>query len=197
MRRREFITIIGSAAVAWPLAAPAQEPERIRQIGILFGGFSDSDPEPQARIKAFREKLKELGWTEGNIRISLRIGSGSPDRVRTYAAQLVSMMPDVLGANSGPALAALTRETQTIPIVFASVINPVGSGFVASLAHPGGNVTGFASLEPPIAGKWLELLKEIAPKVTRVTAVFRSRLCTLCRVRARDADFSAVVPSGI
>src|SRR5207245_700227 len=157
----------------WPLAARAQQPDRLRQIGILFGGFSDTDPEPRARIKAFRQQLQELGWTDGsNIRIHVRMGGGRPDQVQTYAAELSGMMPDVLGANSGPALAALLRETRTIPIVFASVLDPVGSGFVASLANPGGNATGFASLDSPITGKWLELLKEIAPKVTRVSAIF-------------------------
>jgi putative tryptophan/tyrosine transport system substrate-binding protein len=171
-KRRQFITLLGSAAVVWPLAARAQQQDRPRQVAILFGGFSESDPEPRARIKAFKEQLQELGWTDGgNIRVQARMGRGRPDQVRAYAAELVGMMPDVLAANSGPALAALLRETRTIPIVFASILDPVGSGFVSSLAHPGGNATGFASLDPAITGKWLELLKEIAPKVTRVSAI--------------------------
>lgn len=124
-------------------------------------------------MKVFTQHLRELGWTDGgNIRIHVRIGAGRPDRVRSYAAELAAMKPDVLGANSGPSLAALLGETRTIPIVFASVLDPVGSGFVASLANPGGNATGFASLDPAITGKWLELLKEVAPNVTHVAAIF-------------------------
>jgi putative tryptophan/tyrosine transport system substrate-binding protein len=171
--RREFITLLGGAAVAWPLAARAQQAERRRRIGILFGGFSDTDPEPRARVKAFRRHLEDLGWAEGhNVKIELRIGAGDADRVRTYAEELTAMMPDVLAANSGPAAAALARQTKTIPIVFASLLDPVGSGLVASLARPGGNITGFSNFEPAMAGKWLELLKEIAPDVTRVLVVF-------------------------
>jgi putative tryptophan/tyrosine transport system substrate-binding protein len=127
--RREFMTLIGGAAAGWPLAARAQQQDRPRQVAILFGGFSESDPEPRARIKAFKEQLQELGWTDGgNIRVQARMGRGRPDQVRAYAAELVGMMPDVLAANSGPALAALLRETRTIPIVFASILDPVGSG---------------------------------------------------------------------
>jgi putative ABC transport system substrate-binding protein len=121
---REFITLLGGAAASsasWPLAARAQQQDRPQQVAILFGGFSESDPEPRARIKAFKEQLQELGWTDGgNIRVQARMGRGRPDQVRAYAAELVGMMPDVLAANSGPALAALLRETRTIPIVFAS-----------------------------------------------------------------------------
>jgi putative tryptophan/tyrosine transport system substrate-binding protein len=168
MKRRQFITVLGGAAAAWPMASRAQQQDRPRQVAILFGGFSESDPEPRARIKAFKEQLQELGWTDGgNIRVQARMGRGRPDQVRAYAAELVGMMPDVLAANSGPALAALLRETRTIPIVFASILDPV----VSSLTHPGGNATGFASLDPAITGKWLELLKEIAPKITRVAAI--------------------------
>src|SRR5215471_4065235 len=171
LKRRDFITLLGGA-VAWPLSARAQQQDRPRQVAILFGGFSESDPEPRARIKAFKEQLLELGWTDGgNIRVQARMGRGRLDQVRAYAAELVGMVPDVLAANSGPALAALLRQTRTIPIVFASILDPVGSGFVSSLAHPGGNATGFASLDPTITGKWLELLKEVAPKVTRVSAI--------------------------
>src|SRR5262249_34205386 len=154
LKRRDFITLLGGA-VAWPLSARAQQQDRPRQVAILFGGFSESDPEPRARIKAFKEQLQELGWTDGgNIRVQARMGRGMPDQVRAYAAELVGMMPDVLAANSGPALAALLRQTRTIPIVFASIL-----------------ATGFASLDPTITGKWLELLKEVAPKVTRVSAI--------------------------
>jgi putative tryptophan/tyrosine transport system substrate-binding protein len=173
MRRREFITLLGGAAAAWPLTVHAQQPERVRRIGILFGGFSDTDPEPRARIAAFTRGLQDLGWTGGrNIQIDLRIGAGNADRVKAHAEALIGSAPDVLAANSAPAVAALARQTKTIPIVFASVIDPVGSGFVASLAQPGGNITGFSNFEPAMGGKLLELLKEIAPEVTRVLAMF-------------------------
>jgi putative ABC transport system substrate-binding protein len=173
MRRREFITLFGGVAAAWPLAARAQQREQVRRIGILFGGFSDTDPEPQARVAAFTRSLQELGWTGGrNIQIELRIGAANVDRVRAYAEELIGSTPDVLAANSGPAVAALARQTKTIPIVFASVLDPVGSGFVASLAQPGGNITGFSTFEPAMTGKFLQLLKEMAPEVTRVLVVF-------------------------
>jgi len=172
VNRRELITLLGGAA-GWPLAARAQQPGRIRRIGILFGGFSDTDPEPRARVGAFTHHLEELGWIDGrNVQIDLRIGAGDADRVQAYAEELIGMMPDVLAANSGPAVAALARQTKTIPVVFASVLDPVGGGLVASLARPGGNITGFSNFEPAITGKWLELLREIAPSLTRVTAIF-------------------------
>jgi putative ABC transport system substrate-binding protein len=173
VKRRDFISLLGGAAVAWPLAADAQQPERLQRIGILFGGFSDTDPEPRARVAAFTRNLQELGWTDGrNIQIELRIGAGKADRVKAYAEELIGRTPDVLAANSGPALAALARQTKSIPIVFASVLDPVGSGFVASLARPGGNITGFSNFEPAMSGKLLGLLKEIAPEVTRVLVMF-------------------------
>jgi putative tryptophan/tyrosine transport system substrate-binding protein len=173
VRRREFITLLGGAAAMWPLAAHAQQPERVRRIGILFGGFSDADPEPRARVAAFTRGLQELGWTDGhNIRIELRVGAGNPERLRAYAEELIGGRPDVLAANSGPAVAELARQTKSIPIVFASLLDPVGSGFVASLAQPGGNITGFSTFEPVMTGKWLNLLKEVAPDVTRVLAMF-------------------------
>ena len=172
MRRRHFITLLGGA-VAWPLGARAQPPEHLRRIGILFGGFSETDPEPRARVGAFTQHLRELGWSVGrNIQIELRIGGGDPNRVRAYAQELIGKKPDVLAANSGPAVAAFVQQTKTIPIVFASVLDPVGSGFVASLARPGGNITAFSNFEPAMTGKWLQLLREIAPSVTRVTAIF-------------------------
>jgi putative ABC transport system substrate-binding protein len=171
--RRRFISLLGGAAAMWPLAARAQRPDRTRRIGILFGGFSDTDPEPRARIEAFRHHLQELGWIDGrNIKIDLRFGAGDANRMRTYAAELIGMMPDVLAANSGPAVAAFARQTKTIPIVFANFFDPVGSGYVASLARPGGNITGFSNFDPAMTGKWLELIREIAPSVTRVVAIF-------------------------
>jgi putative ABC transport system substrate-binding protein len=173
MRRREFIALLGSTAATWPFVAPAQQPERVRRIGILFGGFSDTDPEPRARIAAFTRSLQELGWAEGrNIQIELRIGGGSADRVKAFAEELIGSAPDILAANSGPAAAELARQTKTIPIVFVSLLDPVGSGLVESLAHPAGNITGFSTFEPPMTGKWLELLREIAPEINRVLAVF-------------------------
>jgi putative ABC transport system substrate-binding protein len=166
------MTLLGGVA-AWPLSARAQQAERMRRIGVLFSGFSDTDPEPQARVEAFRRQLQDVGWIEGrNVHIDLRIGAGNAEHVRAYAQELVGMRPDVLAANASPALRALAQETQTIPIVFASVPDPVANGFVDSLARPGGNITGFASLEPAIVGKWLELLKEIAPNVTQVSVIF-------------------------
>jgi putative ABC transport system substrate-binding protein len=173
MRRRELIHLLGSTVATWPLAARAQQSNRVRRIGILFGGFSDTDPEPAARVAAFKHQLQELGWIEGrNIQFDLRIGAGDADRVRAYAEELIGMMPDVIVANSTPPVLALARQTTTLPIVFANVVDPTGSGLVASLARPGGNITGFSNFEPAIAGKWLELLKEIAPSVTHVSAMF-------------------------
>ncbi len=174
MRRREFITLLGGA-VAWPFAARAQQIaiERVRRIGILFGGFSETDPEPLTRIEAFRRQLQQLGWVDGhNIKHDVRFGGGDENRLRVNAQELLGLMPDVIVANSAPAVMALARETKTTPIVFANFFNPVGSGLIASLARPGGNITGFSNYEPAMAGKWLELLNETAPGVTRVVAMF-------------------------
>ena len=171
MKRRDFITLLGGAAVAWPLAVRAQQPERMRRIGVLVA-YAESDPEAQARIAAFRQGLRELGWTEGrNLRMELGWGTGDPDRARTLATELISIAPDVIVAHGTPALTALYRATRTIPVVFVSVIDPVGAGYVQSLALPGGNITGFSTFEPEIGGKWLELLKEIAPGLSRVAGI--------------------------
>jgi putative ABC transport system substrate-binding protein len=173
MNRREFIRLLAATAVTPPLVARAQPPDSVRRIGIFFGGFSETDPESRARIEAFTQRLQELDWIEGrNIKFDLRFGGGDNNRQRAYAAELIGMMPDAIVANSAPAVMALVRQTKTIPVVFANVFDPVASGFVASLARPGGNITGFSNFEPTMAGKWLELLKEIAPGVTRVTAMF-------------------------
>jgi putative tryptophan/tyrosine transport system substrate-binding protein len=174
MRRRNFIVGLASTTATWPLAARAQQrPDRVRRVGILFGGFSDSDPELKARVAAFKRQLQELNWIEGrNVHIDLRFGRGDKDRLRANAQELIGLMPDVITANSAPAVLELARQTKVIPIVFANVFDPIGSGLVASLAQPGGNITGFSSFEPAMVGKWLELLKEIAPSVTRVTAMF-------------------------
>jgi len=168
MRRREFITLLGGTAVAWPLAARAQQGERVRRIGVL-AAYAENDPEAQARVVAFRQALQGLGWTEGrNIAMEYRWGAGDAGRARTFVAELVSLKPDVILAHGTPALTALYEATRTIPVVFVSVIDPVGAGTVQSLARPGANITGFSTFEPEIGGKWLELLKQIAPGLKRV-----------------------------
>jgi putative ABC transport system substrate-binding protein len=171
MRRRDFTIVLGGAAV-WPLVAHAQQHERMRRIGVLMGS-EEHDLESQTRISALQQGLEALGWSEGsNIRIDYRFGGGDPERIDRYVAQLVSVEPDLIVANSSPVLAALKRATGTVPIVFAAVVDPVGQGFVASLAHPGGNITGFTLVEFEIIGKWLELLKEMAPRTRRTTLLF-------------------------
>ncbi|HVD83931.1 MAG TPA: ABC transporter substrate-binding protein [Bradyrhizobium sp.] len=173
MKRRDFITLLGGAAAAWPLAARAQQADRMRRIGVLMG-YAESDLEVQAHIAAFREGLQKLGWTEGrNIQIDTRWAA--PDdaaSMRRFAKELVALQPDVILSNTTPTTTALLQQTLTIPIVFAIVADPIGSGFVASFARPGGNVTGFTFTEPTMAGKWLELLKEIAPRVVRIAMLF-------------------------
>jgi putative ABC transport system substrate-binding protein len=170
MRRREFITLVAGAAATWPLAARAQS-DSMRSIGVLIGA-TERDAEIEARIAALRDGLEKLGWIEGrNIRIHYRLAGGDPDRLRSNAAELVALKPDVLVAASGTPLAALYRETRIIPIVFAQAPDPVGGGFVTSLARPGGNVTGFSQYEYVIAGKWLELLKQLAPPITHASVI--------------------------
>ena len=168
MRRREFISLLGAAAVAWPLAARAQQPER--RIGVLMLSARD-DPEGQARLAAFVEGLQQLGWTDGrNVKIDVRWSVGDADRSRS-AEELVALAPDVILASASASVAALQRITRSVPIVFAGVIDPVGAGFVASLSRPGGNTTGFSAFEYSLSGKWLELLKEIAPDLTRAAVL--------------------------
>jgi putative tryptophan/tyrosine transport system substrate-binding protein len=168
MRRRDFIKLLGSATAALPLRARAQS-ERVRRIGVL-APTADSDPEMKAWVSGFTQGLADLGWIDGrNLRMDVR--GGTVDRVRMFAKEIVDLRPDVILSISTPATAAVQRETQTIPIVFAAVGNPVGDGFVASLSRPGGNMTGFMIQEPAIAGRWLELLTEIAPRVTRAAAM--------------------------
>src|ERR1035437_1498969 len=171
MQRREFITLLGSATVAWPLAVRAQQPERMRRIGVLMSVAAD-DPEGQARLTAFLQGLQQLGWADGrNVRIDIRWGAGDADRYRRYAAELVALAPDVILAASSSALEPLQQATRTVPIVFVTIADPVGAGFINSLARPGGNATGFSQFEYGVIGKWLELLKEIAPGVTRVAVI--------------------------
>jgi putative tryptophan/tyrosine transport system substrate-binding protein len=171
MRRREFITLLGGAAT-WPLVAHAQQPDQMRRIGVLMG-YSESDREGQANFAAFQWGLQKLGWTEGrNIRIDVRWASADSDLVQRFAKELVSLQPDLIVTQNTPITAAMLQQTRTIPIIFANVSDPVGSGFVAGLPRPGGNITGFIDVEGSIAGKWLELLKEVAPHVTRVAFLF-------------------------
>jgi putative tryptophan/tyrosine transport system substrate-binding protein len=178
MQRRAFITLFAGAAVARPRAARAQQIDRMRRIGVLMAVAAD-DPEGQARLTMFVKALQQLGWTDGrNIRIDVRWGAVDADRYRKHADELVALVPDVILAGSSAALAPLQRTTRTVPIVFAGVADPVGAGYVDSLARPGGNVTGFALFEYGIAGKWLELLKQIAPAVTRA-AVMRDPTISL------------------
>ena len=171
LRRREFITLVGGAA-AWPCAARAQHGERTRRIGVLLI-YPENDPEGRARIVAFTQGLQALGWAEPlNIRIDLRWTSGDASSIRRGAAELVALTPDVILSQSTPALAALREATSTIPIVFVSVSDPVGDGFVASLAKPAGNMTGFSNYEPTLAGKWLGLIKQAAPRLERIAVLF-------------------------
>jgi putative ABC transport system substrate-binding protein len=173
MRRRDFIAALGSAAGAWPFAAHAQQGERVRRIGVLVGGITETDPQSRIRLKALREGLAQAGWSEGrNLRIDYRWPGTDPDRMRILAAELVANVPDAIFAHSTPATIGLLQATRNIPIVFASVSDPVGDGVVAEFAHPGGNVTGFTNVEGSIGGKWAEILKEIAPTVVRAGFLF-------------------------
>jgi putative ABC transport system substrate-binding protein len=177
MKRREFITLLGGTAMAWPLAAPAQQTDRVRRIGVAMALSSD-DPERQARLAAFVQELQQLGWTVGrNLQIDYRWGAGDTDRNRKNAAELIALVPDVILATGTPTLAPLLQATRTVPIVFVQIIDPVGAGLIESLTWPGGNATAFTTINYSISGKWLGLLKEIAPKVKRA-AVLRDRATT-------------------
>jgi putative ABC transport system substrate-binding protein len=172
MRRREFISLLGGVAAACPLAARAQPGDRVRRIGVLIP-FAESDAEAQAQVAAFRQALQQLRWTEGrNVRIDTRWAAGDVARIRTLAKELVALQPDVILARGAPVTIALLQETRTVPMVFVVVSDPVGDGIVASFAHPGGNATGFTNVEASLGGKWLEVLKEIAPGVARVAVMF-------------------------
>jgi putative tryptophan/tyrosine transport system substrate-binding protein len=168
--RREFITLLGGAA-AWPLAARAQQAETMRRVGVLMS-LAAGDKQAQARLAVFLQGLQELGWTDGrNVRIDIRWGTGDVDRNRRHAAELVALAPDVILASGGSIVGPLLQATSTVPVVFTQTPDPVGAGFVESLARPGGNATGFSIFDYSLGGKWLELLKEIAPTVTRVAVI--------------------------
>ena len=176
IRRREFVFTLGGAAAAWPLAARAQQADQVRRIGVLMAMTAD-DPEAAPRVAAFAQGLQQSGWTIGqNVRVDYRWGGGNADNMRKYAAELVALAPNVILAHSSAAVAPLLQATRTIPIVFTIVADPVGAGYVDSLARPGGNSTGFLVWEYSIVGKWLGLLKEIAPRVTRVVVLRESRI---------------------
>jgi putative ABC transport system substrate-binding protein len=172
IRRREFIAVLGGAAAAWPLAARAQQSNRVRRIGVLQGS-AESDPGSNLAVSAFMQALADLGWTDGrNVRIDFRWGGGDINRIRALAQELVGLQPDIIVTSVASATVAVQRETRTIPIVFTSVADPVASGIVARLDRPGGNITGFANFEASLAGKWLELLSEIAPGLKRAAIMF-------------------------
>ena len=171
MRRREFITLLGGAAAAWPLAARAQQRERMRRVGVLMPLPAD-DPQSLLRLTAFVQGLQQLGWTDSrNVRIDVRWAAGDPDRFRRYAAELVGLAPDVILAAAVSSMVPLQQATRSVPLVFVQVTDPVGAGLVASLARPGGNATGFTLFEFGVSAKWLELLKEVAPRLTRVAVL--------------------------
>jgi putative tryptophan/tyrosine transport system substrate-binding protein len=181
IRRRKIIVMLGSAAVAWPLSVRAQQPERMRRVGVLIP-FAESHPEAQPRAMAFRRALAELGWTDGrNVSIDYRFGE-SVERMQAYAAELVALAPDVVVGNTTAVVTAFRQVTHTIPIVSAGVMDPVGQGLVPSLAHPGGKITGFGLEEPNMGGKWLELLKAIAPSVVRVAVIFNPETAPYARL---------------
>jgi len=172
MRRRDFIALIGGAAAARPLVVRAEQPDQVRRVGVL-NALAEADPQAQAWEGAFRSRLTELGWIDGrNVHVDYRWGAASVDRLQSLAEELVRLKPDVLIAITTPATAALHTQTRSIPIVFAAVSDPIGSGFVRSLASPGGNITGFIDIEASLSGKWLELMRAIAPRVTRVALLF-------------------------
>ena len=192
MRRRQFITLLGGAAVAWPVTASAQQPgERMRRIGVLMALAAD-DPEGQARLTAFAQGLQELGWSVGrNVRIDYRWAAGDTNRYRSYTAELLALAPDVVLAVGSAAMGPL-QATRSVPVVFVQVGDPVGAGFVESLARPGGNATGFSTFEYGISAKWLELLKEVSPRMTRA-AVLRD--ATIAAGAGQLGALQSVAPS--
>jgi putative ABC transport system substrate-binding protein len=191
LRRRELITLLGGAAVAWPFAAHGQQPDGVRRVGVLMLP-AENDPAGRRRVVAFEQGLEKLGWTVGrNLSIDYRWNMSNVERARTAAAQLLTLAPDVLLANGTPALPVAQNATSSVPIVFTVVNEPVAMGFVASLARPGGNVTGFTNLEPTLGAKWLELLKEIAPGVKRVAVIFNPGTNPSAALFARSTEAAA------
>jgi putative ABC transport system substrate-binding protein len=196
MRRREFITLLASGAVAWPLAVRAQQGEQMRRIGVLMGGYLAADPEGQANLAAFLNTLQGLGWTQDrNVQIEVRWVGDDLEHAKAYAAELVGLTPEVIFCTSTPVVAVLARVTRAVPIVFAQVADPVSTGFVTNLARPGGNITGFSLYEPAIGGKWLEVLKEMAPRVTRAGFMFLPEVASY--VAILHAVEAAAVPLAI
>ncbi len=202
MKRRQFITLLGGAAATWPLAARAQQqPERMRRIGVL-AALNEDDPDMQARLAGFRQGLERLGWSEGrNVRIDTRFAAGNGDRHQPLAKELVALQPDVIFAQSTPIAAALQRESRAIPIVFVEVSDPIGSGFIASLARPGGNLTGLAAFEASITGKWLAMLKEVAPRMARAALMANPKTTAydyfLRSAEALAPSLAVLVPSRV
>ncbi|MBO0756231.1 MAG: ABC transporter substrate-binding protein [Bradyrhizobiaceae bacterium] len=197
MKRRGFLQLVGATVIAWPLPARAQGPDQMRRIAALMS-IAEADPEGRARVAAFEEGLRSLGWSSGrNLRIEWRWAAGDPNRMQAYAAELVAMKMEVILANGPHVTEALLKETRDIPIVFVQVADPRGSGFVASLAKPGGNVTGFASFEPGLGSKWLDILKQIAPGVTRIQIILDPQFAgyvALSHVIESRAPTMGVVP---
>jgi putative ABC transport system substrate-binding protein len=193
VKRRAFIALLGSTAATWPLAVRAQQPARMRRVGVLMSLAAD-DPEGQSRLTAFAQGLQKLGWTEGrNVRNDYRWAAGDPQSMQRFGKELVALQPDLILSHTTPTTAALLQQTRTIPIIFANVADPVGSGFAASLPRPGGNVTGFATAEGSLGGKWLELIKEIAPRVNRVAMLFNPATATYAEYYLNP--FKAAAPS--
>jgi ABC-type uncharacterized transport system substrate-binding protein len=190
LRRREFITLIGGAAAAWPLAARAQQPDRMRRIGVLMG-FAEDDPEVKARLAGFQQGLERRGWSEGrNIRIDFRYAPAGA-QVQVLAKELVALQPDVIVAQTTPIVAALKQESRTMPIVMVGIADPIGSGFIASLDRPGGNITGLMLFEASVTGKWLAMLKEIAPRLARAAFVVNPKTAPYYDYYLRAAEAAA------
>jgi len=188
MRRREFISFPVAAAVGWPLAAFAQQAERVRRLGVLMA-VAESDADARKGIAILRRTLQDLGWNDGgNIRIDYRWGNGDPERIQALAKELVDLRPDVLVGHSTPSARGLLKQTQTVPIVFLTVTDPMGQGLVSSLSHPGGNITGFSVFEFSLGTKWLEVLKQITPNVRRVTAIFNPETAPYYELYLRSID---------
>jgi putative ABC transport system substrate-binding protein len=191
MKRRDFIALLGSAAALWPLAAHAQQPERSARIGVLMG-IGENDPEARPRVEALEQGFQELGWVKGrNLHLDYRWTAGDPDRARSLAKEIVELKPDLIVVHSTPAVKALRELTTTIPMVFALIADPIGSGFVQNLSHPGGNITGFMNVDAPMTGKWLELIVELAPKTRQVALIYNPNTASFYRDFLRTFDAAA------